>query len=54
MSRLPLLLPLSDPVPVVVVATAVVFRLHLERKTCHGDKYVDRGRVNIVDVDRGL
>ena len=44
-------LPLSDCVPVVVVA--VVFQLYLEGGR-HGDKGVDRGRVVIVDVDKGL
>ena len=33
-SRLPLLLPLSDCVPAVIVATAVVFLLHLELIMC--------------------
>ena len=50
MSRLPLL-PLSDCVPVVVVA--VVFWLSLEGVR-RGDKDVDRGRVVIVNVDKGL
>ena len=53
MSRLPLPLLLSDRVP-VVVAAAVVFLLHLEGGR-HGDKDVDRGRIDIlVDVDNGL
>ena len=45
--------PLSDHVLIVVVATAVVFQLHLEGRR-HGDKDVDRGRVDDVDVDNGL
>ena len=53
MSLLPLL-PLSDRVLIVVVAAAaVVFRLQLEGRR-HGDKDVDRERVGIVDVDKGL
>ena len=48
---LPLLLPLPDRVPVVLVAAAVVLLLHLEGGH-HSDKDVDRGRVD--DVDRGL
>ena len=51
-SRLPLLLPLSDHIPVVAAAT-VVFLLHLEGGR-HGEKDVDRERVNVVDTDRGL
>ena len=51
LSQLPLLLPLSDGVP---VAADVVFLLHLERGR-HGDKDIDRERVNIVVVvDRRL
>ena len=47
-------LPLSERVPVVfVAAVAVVFRMYLEGGR-HGDKDVDRGRVVIVDVDKGL
>ena len=50
-SRLPLLLPLSDLVP---VAAAVVFLLHLEGGH-HGDKDIDGGYIDIlVDVDNGL
>ena len=51
MSQLPL--SLSDCVP-IVVAAAAVFWLHLEGRTCHGDKGVDRGRANIVDAAKGL
>ena len=50
MLRSPLPLPLSDHVPVVVVTAAVVFRMYLEGG-CHGDKDVDRGLVDIVDID---
>ena len=46
-------LPLSDRVPIVVVAAAVVFQLYLYGGR-HGDKDVDRGRVGVVDVDKGL
>ena len=46
-SQLPLILPLSDCVP---IAAAVVFRMYLEGGR-HGDKDVDRERVDIVDVD---
>ena len=52
MSRFPFP-PLSDCVPVVGVAAAVVFLLHLEGGR-HDDKDVDRGRVDIVDADKGL
>ena len=49
MSRLPL--TLLDRVP-VVVAAAVVFRLHLEAGR-HGDKDVDGGHgVNVVDDNK--
>ena len=51
-SRLPLLLPLPNCVP-VVAAAAVVFLLHLERGR-HGDKDVDRELADIVHVDNGL
>ena len=58
-------LPLSDCVPVVLVAAAVVFRLPLIaivgscsgctwREGCHGDKDVDIGRVDVVDAAKGL
>ena len=46
-------MPLLDCVPVVVVAAAVVFRLRLEGGR-HGDNDLDRGCVDIVDVDKGL
>ena len=49
-SRLPLPLLMSDRVP---VAAAVVFRLRLEGG-CHGDKDIDRGRVDIVVDDKEL
>ena len=52
-SRLALPLPLSDCVPVVVGAAAVVFRLHLEGGR-PGDKDVDREHVDVVDIDKGL
>ena len=45
--------PLSDRVLIVVVAAALVFRLHLEGGR-HGDKDVDRGRVDAVVDDEGL
>ena len=45
--------PLSDRVSIVVAAAVVVFRLHLEGGR-HGDKDVDRGRVDVVDVNNGL
>ena len=51
MSRLPLLL--LDCILIVVVAAAVVFWLHLEGGR-HGDKDIDRGRVDINVVDNEL
>ena len=38
-------LPSLDSVPVAVAAAV--------REGRHGDKYVDRGCVNVVDVDKG-
>ena len=45
-------LSLSDCVS-VVVAAVVVFRLHLEGRR-HGDKDVDRERIDVVVDDKGL
>ena len=49
-SQLPLPLLLSNRVP---VAAAAAFLLHLGGGR-HGDKDIDRGRVDIVDNARGL
>ena len=45
--------PLSNPVSIVIVAAALVFQLHLEGGR-HGNKDVDRGRVDAVVDDEGL
>ena len=52
-SQLPLPLPFLLSDVCVPVATAVVFLLYLEGG-CHGDRDVDRGRVDLIDVDNGL